>query len=297
LAQKKYYVVKIGRETGIFNTWADCKSQIDGYSGAVYKKFADHEEACKFLNGEDKKLLENQIYINNVEAYVDGSYSKEIDKYSYGCVILNKNEIIKFNGIGNIKEYALMRNVAGELLGAMKAIKWAYENKCDSITILYDYEGIEKWANGTWKTKKKGTLEYLEFINKYKEYLNINFKKVLAHSGDFYNEEADKLAKQALQADFKLLECKKKHLDNRIEIFNKIMILEDKNKNSVNFLFENYLISESKLKKFIKEVWKLDGNNKSDIENININFDIKSSKVKWNIKDKQGKEQDFEMYI
>jgi len=36
---KKFYAVKTGRTPGVYGTWADCKAQVDGYSGAVYKSF------------------------------------------------------------------------------------------------------------------------------------------------------------------------------------------------------------------------------------------------------------------
>ena len=35
----KFYAVKEGRNIGIFESWIDCKKQVDGYSGAKYKSF------------------------------------------------------------------------------------------------------------------------------------------------------------------------------------------------------------------------------------------------------------------
>ena len=35
----KYYAVKVGRQTGIFNTLEECKEQVDGFEGAEYKSF------------------------------------------------------------------------------------------------------------------------------------------------------------------------------------------------------------------------------------------------------------------
>lgn len=297
MAQKKYYAVKSGRKTGVFNNWDECKKQIEGYSGAIYKGFTSYEDAYSFFNEEVKNKIKNKKNIKEVDAYVDGSYSEKHNKYSYGCVILYQNEVIKFAGVENNKDYVSMRNVAGELLGAMKAIEWAYENKCGIITIYHDYEGIERWANGTWKANKQGTKEYLEFLKKYRKHLEIDFKKVEAHSGDFYNEEADKLAKQAILGKSKENKEEQKHLDQKIEIFNKIMSTKDKTKNSFDFIFKNYIISESKLKKFVKEVWSLQDNDKNEIDIITLNFDIQNSKIQWSIKNKQGEQQGFEIYI
>ena len=64
--------------------------------------------------------------------------------------------------------------------------------------IYYDYEGIEKWATHQWKANKEGTKNYQRFIDQSKEIIDIHFIKVLAHSGDFYNERADLIAKKAV---------------------------------------------------------------------------------------------------
>ncbi|SHK20614.1 ribonuclease HI [Hathewaya proteolytica DSM 3090] len=212
MAQKKYYAVKCGRKTGVFNTWDECKSQVSGYSGAIYKSFTTYGEAEDFIMGSSSE--DNDTYESNdlketskscremqegcVEAYVDGSYSNEYGNYSYGCVILEGSEIIRLSGVGDNEEYISMRNVAGELLGTMRAIQWAKENNCKAIMIYHDYEGIARWADGSWKTNKDGTRSYAKFIQEHREFLKINFTKVLAHSGVEYNEEADRLAKKAL---------------------------------------------------------------------------------------------------
>ena len=46
MAKKKYYAVKRGKTPGIYLTWEDCRSQISGFSGAVYKGFETLEEAA-----------------------------------------------------------------------------------------------------------------------------------------------------------------------------------------------------------------------------------------------------------
>ena len=57
-----------------------------------------------------------------------------------------------------------MRNVAGEILGSETAIDYAIQHDYKAIYIYYDYEGIEKWANGIWKANKTGTKAYQENI-------------------------------------------------------------------------------------------------------------------------------------
>ncbi len=57
----KYYVVKVGRNPGIYTSWEDCKKEVEKYSGAVYKSFSDYNSAVLFLGTssfqENKSLL------------------------------------------------------------------------------------------------------------------------------------------------------------------------------------------------------------------------------------------------
>ena len=48
--KKKYYTVWKGHKTGVFETWDDCKAQIEGVKGAQYKSFSTFEEAKKAFN-------------------------------------------------------------------------------------------------------------------------------------------------------------------------------------------------------------------------------------------------------
>ena len=48
--KKKFYVVWKGKHPGIFESWDDCKAQIEGVKGAQYKSFSTFEEAKKAFN-------------------------------------------------------------------------------------------------------------------------------------------------------------------------------------------------------------------------------------------------------
>ena len=91
-----------------------------------------------------------------------------------------------------------MRNVAGEIHGSMAAIQAAVDAGIASITIFYDYMGIEMWANGQWKTNKEGTRAYKAFIDQIRPRIEIRFQKVTAHTGVRFNELVDQLAKASV---------------------------------------------------------------------------------------------------
>lgn len=47
MAKKKFYVVWVGRKTGVFDTWEDCQESINGFPGARYKGFDTSYEATQ----------------------------------------------------------------------------------------------------------------------------------------------------------------------------------------------------------------------------------------------------------
>ena len=198
MAKKKIYAVRKGKTTGVFYSWDECSASVNGYPGAEYKGFATEEEAKAYLGIFEKKAVHSEEE-STLIAYVDGSFDPSIGKYAFGCILLTpKGEVIRESGNGDDPESLAIRNVAGEMLGAMYAVQWAINHGYSALTIYYDYEGIAKWALGLWKAKNKRTQQYAEFMNAKKSYIQLTFQKVKAHSGDHYNEEVDKLAKSAL---------------------------------------------------------------------------------------------------
>lgn len=214
----KVYAVLKGLQTGIFYTWSECKAVVKGYPGAVYKGFQTEEEAQAYLaNGDDvSKTAKNSVSgqgmptgqnpapefpktSDTLTAYVDGSYHDGLKVYAFGCVfLLPDGRTLTYFGNGREQDSLAMRNVAGEMLGAMYAVQFALRNRFRHLDICYDYAGIEKWATGEWKTNKDLTRKYAAFMQKQGHFIDIGYHKVEAHANIVYNELADQTAKKGL---------------------------------------------------------------------------------------------------
>jgi ribonuclease HI len=221
----KFYAVKIGKVPGIYSTWDACKAMVDGFPGAVYKSFKTREEAEAFVGGAAGASAgtakrsaaaapgaqqpgtganpavgaagENPAP-DDPYAFVDGSFNSVSGVYGYGGFLVSGGEKHLLQGSGNDPEMTSMRNVSGEILGCMAAVEQALSLGLNELVIYYDYLGIEMWATGGWKRNKPGTIAYHDYMQEAGQKIVITFQKVKGHSGVEGNEEADRLAKEAV---------------------------------------------------------------------------------------------------
>lgn len=229
----KLYAVHKGRKPGIYNTWEECKKQIDGFSGPIYKKFDNITSAELFLkNGFNQKSLDKfskkQTLIkktdqknekilddllkdqeNRVFIYTDGScirFKNSITKAGYGIYIPQKNIRIS-EPLLNQKQ----TNNRAELTSILECVKYLNKedlNKeliiiTDSAYSMYifdktgeNYEKNNFMKDGQEVLNKDLVIKALKVKRKY----NIKLVKVRAHTlkDDIHsknNEIVDKLAK------------------------------------------------------------------------------------------------------
>lgn len=269
----KYYAVKSGRKSGIFETWEEAEAQVKGFPNAKFKSFTSMEEAEDYLeNLNNKKGSQTTAYT----AYVDGSFDKTLNIYGSGVVILHNQEVIKeISFSGSNENYIESFQVAGEVLASIRAIEWAIENNVPELTICYDYEGIRSWALGEWKTNKQVSKDYKKKFDSLAGKIKIHFNKVRAHSGIYFNELADELAKKAIKDNVtlpKVSEEEMKTTNSDLYQFLSNSELTDKKENLIHI--GEFIISEKKILKFIKEKWKSEGRKVGEIKRLSYDLDL-----------------------
>ena len=198
----KYYAVREGHKPGIYRTWDDAKAQIFKYSGATYKSFKTLAEAEAFMDNKNTATFDasHKTDEGTVIAYVDGSFDKRTERYSFGAALIQNNVVIHtLSRVGDNPKYQGSWQIAGEVFGALHAIQWAVKNHFKKIIVHYDYIGIEKWALGEWKANKPVSQDYVAAFKKIAPQIDIEFIKVKAHSGVEFNELVDQLAKDAFK--------------------------------------------------------------------------------------------------
>ena len=93
--KNKYYVVWIGKKTGVFDSWKECEESVKGFEGAKYKSFETLEQAQKAFNdnpdkfiSKNKKTIDELLKIENEPNYfkiIFDAFSKYNDA-SLGCI-------------------------------------------------------------------------------------------------------------------------------------------------------------------------------------------------------------------
>ena len=209
----KFYAIKEGYDSNseekienvIVKTWDECLKYVKGVKGAKYKSFKTLKEAEDFLNNSTDGLKKSdKTYPDDcLHIYVDGSYSIDTEEYSYGVVAV-KNEVVLYieNGKGKSSSSKNIRQIAGELKGAIKGVEYAFKTGRKKVVIFHDYMGISYHATGYWARKEESSKEYYDKMQEFmKNGMEIIFVKVDSHTGDLFNELVDEKCKEVLEIE------------------------------------------------------------------------------------------------
>lgn len=219
------YAVRVGRQRGIFEDWNSCSASVMGFSGSEYKKFSTVDEAAEYLDGNVIKKAkgvcisplvsqfdiqteivtlydgsEGVIPENCAVAYSDGSYDEAKKKFGYAGVICTHDKKYTLAGADRHEDFGRLRNVAGEILGALSVLHRAQELGITDIKVFVDYQGLVAWTTGEWAARSNYAVLYKDYIAVLRRTMNIELIWVKGHSGVPGNHEVDRLASRAVSS-------------------------------------------------------------------------------------------------
>ena len=204
----KYYVVRQGRQPGIYMTWEECQKQVNGFSGAIYKSFSTLIEAEGWFSGKSPIInlpSQQKSFIPSPEKGKDSSYTIYTDgscqngKGGWAYVVV-KDGVIVDEKSGALPDFPTTNNRA-ELTAILKVLECHYGD----LTIISDSEYSIKcvsvwchvWQKRGWKKADGETPENLDLILAIianQTGRKVSYQHVYAHRGNVFNERCDTLA-------------------------------------------------------------------------------------------------------
>ena len=151
--KKKFYVVWKGKIPGVYDSWTDCKSQIEGIKGAQYMSFLNLSAAKEAFNSnyEAYKGKKNKVPELSASALLkigDPNYhSISVDAASSG-----NPGIMEYQGVDTKTKKCLFKqgpfpegtNNIGEFLALVHGLAYLKERKSDRI-IYTDSRTAMSW--------------------------------------------------------------------------------------------------------------------------------------------------------
>lgn len=165
--RKKYYVVWVGHDTGVYDSWEECELVTKGYPGARFKSFPSREEAVEAYRGNPadhldliKKIASHRHEKVNYEAFpeirldsiaVDAACSKNPGPVEYQGVNVRTGQRIFHAG-----PFAGGTNNIGEFLALVHCLALLDKMGRYDIPIYSDSRTAQSWLRNR---KAKTTLQ------------------------------------------------------------------------------------------------------------------------------------------
>lgn len=130
------YAVKKGIVEGIYNTWEECRAQIDNFSGAQYKKFKTREEAEVYMAAEEP-IVSAIVPTNEEQLSPEQQYA--FDKYTMG-------QNIFITGPGGTGKSFLIKKIKSDLEAKGQGHAVCALTGCAAVLLNCCAKTIHSWA-------------------------------------------------------------------------------------------------------------------------------------------------------
>jgi ribonuclease HI len=172
--KKKFYVVWEGKETGIFDTWDQCKKSIDGFPGAKYKSFPSAELANEAFAGNPWKYFKKNVFATELTPAALKKIGKPIENsISVDAACSGAPGKMEYQGVYTANKQPLFHkgpfeegtNNVGEFLAIVHALAFCKKNNWE-MPIYTDSKTAMKWVSDKKaKTKLVQNNKNLELFN------------------------------------------------------------------------------------------------------------------------------------
>ncbi|WP_027137966.1 ribonuclease H1 domain-containing protein [Gaetbulibacter saemankumensis] len=190
--KKKYYTVWKGHKVGVFDSWNDCKAQINNYEGAQYKSFETFDAAKKALDGNYKDYIGKKKVF---QSSLSEEQLKKIGQPNYNSIAVDAASsgnpgIMEYRGVDTKTKKQLFiqgpfeegTNNIGEFLAIVHGL--AFLKKHNSNRIIYtDSKTAISWVKRkTCNTKLERNIKnekLFELVDKAVNWLKTNTYKTV----------------------------------------------------------------------------------------------------------------------
>ena len=202
---KKYYVVWMGRKSGIFTSWEECKASIDGFPQARYKSFETKNEAVNAFknpyydyfktsketqskesgNGRNIRTFGQKHILNNVNtSELLSNQLPVIDSLCVDAACSGNPGCMEYRGVHILTgkqifyyKYPFGTNNIGEFLGIVHGLSYLKRHNLQQ-PLYTDSVNAMKWVREKHcKTKMElteRTKELFEYIKRAENWLQTN---------------------------------------------------------------------------------------------------------------------------
>lgn len=182
---KVYYVVKKGRNPGLYLDKEKALKQIKGFPYGKMKRIIGFEQAKAYFHSN---RVEQNKPIPNI--FIDGSYMQNEAYSGYGFIVEEGNRIIARDG-GTILDYDIinLHSLGSELYAFIRALEWSMVNGYKSVRIIYDSKAIIQLLENEHLHETKQPSGKTKLLNMYSHYkMHINIEHLHINNNKVFQE-------------------------------------------------------------------------------------------------------------